>query len=228
MDLWLLFTPCPGKPLSKMLFQTQGNFVHGERIYDAVQNEESFGILQARNCKQLKRVIKMLLEALDFIHECGVVHCDFKAENIIIDIDLDTQTVSSVRIIDFGSSFEFHEINLKLDITTPEYLPPEVLEHDHDLKNNPGNLRNLLEYVCPWSIDVWSLGIILLECVLSYPIWMAYKGRIIRPSSTKTERVESNIVTGLLGVTGRVPKKIIKLQQQHLLGQNSITNLLAR
>lgn len=228
MDLWLLFTACPGRPLSKLLCQTQGGFVHGERIYDAIQNEETYGVLQARNCRQLKLIIKMLLEALDFIHECGVVHCDFKPENIIVDLDAATQTVSSLKVIDFGSSFDFQDINLKLDITTPEYLPPEVLEHNQDLKSNMGNLRNLLEYVSPWSIDIWSLGIILLECVLSYPIWMAYKGRIIRPCSAKTERVESAIVTGLLGVTGRVPKKIIKLQQQHLLGQNSIANLMAR
>ena len=212
MDLWLLFSPCPGKPLSKLLCQTQGGFVHGERIYDAEQNEEAYAVLQARNCRQFRLIVRALLEALDFIHGRGVVHCDLKPENIIVDIDLASTSVSSLKIIDLGSSFEFQDINLKLDITTPEYLPPEVLEHDHDRKTNMGGVRNLRELMRPWSIDVWSLGIILLEMVLSYPVWLAYKGRIIRPASARTERIESGIVAGLLGVTGRIPKKILKLQ----------------
>lgn len=91
-----------------------------------------------------------------------------------------------------------------------------------------GGARNLRELLRPWSIDVWSLGIVLLEIVLSYPVWLAYKGRIIRPSSSRTERIESGIVTGLLGVTGRIPKKILKLQQQHLLGPSSVANLMSR
>ena len=75
-----------------------------------------------------------------------------------------------------------------------------------------GGSRNLRELLRPWSIDVWSLGIILVEVILSYPVWLAYKGRIIRSCSSRTDRIESSIVTGLLGVTGRIPKKILKLQ----------------
>lgn len=107
MDLWLLFSPCPGKPLSKLLCQTHGGFVHGERIYDAEQNEEAYAVLQARNSRQLRLIVRMLLEALDFVHGRGVVHCDLKPENIIVDIDTSSQSVSSLKIIDFGSSIEF-------------------------------------------------------------------------------------------------------------------------
>jgi hypothetical protein len=33
-----------------------------------------------------------------------------------------------VKIIDFGSCFDFEKVNKEVDITTPEYLPPEILE----------------------------------------------------------------------------------------------------
>lgn len=32
----------------------------------------------------------------------------------------------------------------------------------------------------PWSIDVWSMGAIFLEILIGFPLWMSYKGRIIK------------------------------------------------
>ena len=43
-------------------------------------------------------------------------------------IDYYRKIVDSVKVIDFGSSFEFDKVNTRLEVTTPEYLPPEVLE----------------------------------------------------------------------------------------------------
>ena len=65
----------------------------------------------------------------------GIVHTDLKSENILIDIDYLKNTINSVKIIDFGSSFDFSKVNKKLEVTTPEYLPPEVLEF-MDWKNS--------------------------------------------------------------------------------------------
>ena len=76
-------------------------------------------------------------------------------------------------------------------MTTPEYLPPEMLKGGKD--------------VLPWAIDTWSLGIVLLEMVLIYPVYMAYKGRVTRHGT------DSSLTTGLLGDTGRQPAKILKL-----------------
>ena len=57
-----------------------------------------------------------------------LVHCDFKSENILISFDFRKKIVSSVKIIDFGSSFDFSKVNQDVEITTPEYLPPEILD----------------------------------------------------------------------------------------------------
>ena len=67
---------------------------------------------------------------------------------------------------------------------------------------------NISRKLWPWSIDIWSLGVILMEMVIGYPIWMSYKGRIVRGEKS------SALMTGLFGVQGRLPSKIAKLQLQ--------------
>jgi len=61
--------------------------------------------------------------------KAGIVHCDLKSENVLIEINYQNRCVSSVKIIDFGTSLLFSDLNQKVDITTPEYLPPEILEY---------------------------------------------------------------------------------------------------
>ena len=61
-------------------------------------------------------------------------------------------------------------------MTTPEYLPPEVLQYLETKSEK--DLVPILRGKS-WSIDIWSFGIILLEIVLGFPVYMAYKGRIV-------------------------------------------------
>ena len=105
----------------------------------------------------------------------GIVHCDLKAENILIDLDPQTKTLRSVKLIDMGQSFQFRNINQSMIVTTPEYLPPEVLENTSTRSTNYDYVNKLNS----WSIDVWSLGAVLLEITLGFPIWLAYRGRIV-------------------------------------------------
>ena len=55
----------------------------------------------------------------------------------------------------------------------------------------------------PSAIDIWSLGIVLLETVIGFPIYMAYKGRIIRKNPENGDWTESCTMRGILGETGR-------------------------
>lgn len=112
----------------------------------------------------------------------GIVHSDLKPENIMLSYpDL------KVKIIDLGSSFQLKHAQSKLSVTTPEYLPPEVLAH------LDSSLIRELPPLHPWSIDVWSLGCILLEMVTGFPLWLSYKARIASDSPTPC-------TTGLFGV----------------------------
>lgn len=56
----------------------------------------------------------------------GMVHSDLKPENILVDITDDNQL--QFKIIDLGSSFSFTKANLSIELTTPEYLSPDILE----------------------------------------------------------------------------------------------------
>jgi serine/threonine protein kinase len=58
----------------------------------------------------------------------GIVHSDLKSENIMIKLDYRKRVVQEVKVIDFGSSFKFCDVNTSVELTTPEYLPPDVLE----------------------------------------------------------------------------------------------------
>jgi serine/threonine protein kinase len=73
-------------------------------------------------------MIKCILNVLSLLKIVLWVHCDLKSENILIEIDYNKKEITSVKVIDFGSSFYFNNINDELGLTTPEYLPPEALE----------------------------------------------------------------------------------------------------
>ena len=56
---------------------------------------------------------------------------------------------------------------------------------------------------------MWSLGMIISEVMVGYPMWLSYKGRVVHGSS-----LSQVLTTGPLGVQGRIPSKISKLQIQ--------------
>ena len=74
-------------------------------------------------------MIRKILEALDLLKEANIIHSDLKPENILVDLDYENLCLKSVKLIDMGSSCQFSNIDKDLALTTPEYLPPEVLEH---------------------------------------------------------------------------------------------------
>ena len=83
-----------------------------------------------------------IISGLEYIHQCGIAHRDFKPENILI-----TNDNTFLKIIDFGLS-NFYKENelLKTACGSPCYAPPEMIKEE---KYN-GALT-----------DIWSSGIIL-------------------------------------------------------------------
>jgi serine/threonine protein kinase len=62
-------------------------------------------------------------------------------------------------------------------------LPPEVLEYIDARKTNPikrGDKQSIMNKISSWSIDVWSLGVVVLEIIVGFPVWMSYRGQIVR------------------------------------------------
>lgn len=95
-----------------------------------------------------------ILEALAFLHKEGYVHADLKPRNILWNADDEC-----FKLIDFGLSFKEGNQDVKY-IQTDGYRAPEA------------EIQNALAHVgvevegdagCTAAVDLWSLGIILLE-----------------------------------------------------------------
>jgi len=125
-------------------------------------------------------------------------------ENILCKINKNSSTLEDLKIIDFGSGFFFGGNNM-LSITTPEYLPPEFLNLFTTRKNiNNEQKHEFLKKKClPWSIDVWSLGVCLMEALVGIPIWMNFKCK-------KTHKGKAQLTTGFFSATGRNYDKIVQ------------------
>lgn len=91
---------------------------------------------------RLQSIAIQCLEALQFLHGLGLIHCDLKPENILVK----SYSRCEVKVIDLGSSC-FETDHLCAYVQSRSYRAPEViLGLPYDKK-----------------IDMWSLGCILAE-----------------------------------------------------------------
>ncbi|XP_059644195.1 uncharacterized protein LOC132285968 isoform X2 [Cornus florida] len=91
---------------------------------------------------RLQSITIQCLEALQFLHGLGLIHCDLKPENILVK----SYSRCEVKVIDLGSSC-FQTDHLCSYVQSRSYRAPEViLGLPYDKK-----------------IDIWSLGCILAE-----------------------------------------------------------------
>jgi dual specificity tyrosine-phosphorylation-regulated kinase 2/3/4 len=85
-------------------------------------------------------------------------------------------------------------------------MPPEILNYimfQNKLEYDEQMLKKMDKYLNPWTIDIWSLGCIILEIVSGLPLWMSIP--------TKIEGINQK-VSGLFAVKGRLFNKIISKQ----------------
>ncbi|KAK9248811.1 kinase-like domain-containing protein [Lipomyces tetrasporus] len=115
-------------------------------LYEFVKENEFKGL----SLPIIRRFAKQILSALCLLQRKSVIHCDLKPENIL----LLTPESAEIKVIDFGSSC-FERERVFTYIQSRFYRSPEVILG--------------LQYGLP--IDMWSLGCILAELQLGYPIF---------------------------------------------------------
>lgn len=92
--------------------------------------------------KEACKFYHQIISGLEYIHQCGIAHRDFKPENILL-----TNNNTILKIIDFGLG-NFYKNNqlLKTSCGSPCYAPPEMI--------NEQSYNGALS-------DIWSSGVIL-------------------------------------------------------------------
>jgi serine/threonine-protein kinase len=92
------------------------------------------------------KIARRILDALQYIHDHGVVHRDLKPENVMVDND------DNIKLIDFGiasnaSSRRLTFAKLSQTMGTPDYISPE------QVRGGRGDARS----------DIYSMGVMLYE-----------------------------------------------------------------
>lgn len=91
--------------------------------------------------KEARSKFRQILSAVSYCHQKRVIHRDLKAENLLLDANLD------IKIADFGFS-NYYDPEAKLDTFcgSPPYAAPELFQGRR--------------YTGP-EVDIWSMGVIL-------------------------------------------------------------------
>jgi len=136
----------------KVNFEYKGHIcmifnLYDKNLYQLLQSRKYKGL----SLKKIKHISKQLLIGLDFIKKKGILHCDLKPENIVLEKD-----TYNIKIIDFGSS-SYQKEKVYIYIQSRYYRSPEVV----------------LGYNNSTAIDMWSFGCILYELYTGNPLFKA-------------------------------------------------------
>jgi len=117
-------------------------FIEGRDLSHLLKEERPFPLERALN------IARQLCEALDAAHSEGVVHRDFKPQNVLVGEN------DHVYVSDFGLATSFESAKMGMTRTgalvgTPRYMSPEQVE------GKPVDIRS----------DLYSLGLVLYEMV---------------------------------------------------------------
>ncbi|CAL9105090.1 unnamed protein product [Musa acuminata var. zebrina] len=119
----------------------------GSNLYELIKEKKHNGF----TLDVIQDLCKQILDALIITRYAGIIHCDLKPENILI---CTSEKPPKIKVIDFGSAC-FMSKTIYTYIQSRYYRSPEVL----------------LGYPYTIAIDMWSLGCIVAELYLGFPLF---------------------------------------------------------
>lgn len=97
--------------------------------------------------KVIRRIMRDCIKGLNYLHQNGIIHCDLKPQNILLDEDL------NAKISDFGVSNVVENNDILVEtVGTYHFLSPESLI-------SKKNKSNKTEGYSGKAADIWALGI---------------------------------------------------------------------
>ncbi|XP_042215656.1 calcium/calmodulin-dependent protein kinase type 1-like [Homarus americanus] len=135
------------------LLDTYEDLEHVYLIIELVTGGELFDRIVEKGSyteKDASGLIRQVLEAVDYMHDQGVVHRDLKPENLLY---FSQDEDSKIMISDFGLSKMEDSGIMATACGTPGYVAPEVLAQKPYGK----------------AVDVWSIGVIAYILLCGYP-----------------------------------------------------------
>lgn len=101
-------------------------------------------------------VFRQILAALQYSHDCGVVHRDVKPDNMFVTRDPNTRFVTS-KLLDFGVALERGKTSREQRLVgDPRYIAPEQTEFGRDVDGRA---------------DVYAAGMSLFEALTNQHPW---------------------------------------------------------
>jgi len=125
-------------------------FMDGGCLTDILEVFESVQLSE----EHIAYICKEVLSGLAYIHSLHRIHRDIKSDNILLN------KAGSVKIADFGYAAQLTENKSKRTtiVGTPYWMAPELIRGQ--------------EYT--FKVDVWSLGIMVMEMAEGEPPYMEY------------------------------------------------------
>jgi cell division cycle 2-like protein len=133
-------------------------------------------MVQPFSVSEMKTLLKQLLEATAAMHERWILHRDLKTSNLLLN------NKGEIKVADFGLARKLGSPligQLTPVVVTLWYRSPELLLGSKDYS---------------WSVDIWSVGCIAAEFLISQPLFPGKSeidqlDRIFRTLGMPTERI---------------------------------------
>jgi hypothetical protein len=137
---------------------------------------------QLLDFSNILHIISFLINSIIILYKNNIVHCDFKLENIIVNVDKKNNKIHDLKIIDFDVGV-YNKIPEKLESVSEKYL--KILNNK---KPRGTRIYMLKDKNVTFNNDIYSLGVIsLILLYKSIKLIVSVKKKIFKDEDENCE-----------------------------------------